>query len=617
MCGLTGYAGPAPLVSVERLAVMRDVLAHRGPDDAGLWVGAGGGLSVGLAHRRLAVVDLDPRGRQPLWHGEIGVVFNGEIYNHRALRAELEAEGVVFGTETDTEVIPAAYRRWGLGFVERLQGMWALALWDGERLVLARDRVGIKPLFVAEVGGGVVFGSEIKAVMASGRVAGGVDGVDVQALHDYLGLGYVPGPRTMLRGVRQVEPGSVWVCTARGVERRRWWRPRFVGRAAKRSLAATAAEVRARLVEAVEARLMADVPLGVFLSGGLDSTAVLWAMRELGAEREAFTIRFDEAGFDESAVAGRVARALGARHRVETVRADPAAVVEALAPAMDQPFADSSAIAVWYLCRLARRSVTVALGGDGGDEVFAGYRTHFAWWLAKRWRGLPAGARAGVARAVERLPVGHGKVSFDLKARAFVAAASRPAVAAHAAFKTWLSEDMRRALVRSDEAVEATGRVFEAAAVGVGLDAVLAADLGVYLPDDILVKLDRMSMLHGLEARVPLLDHRLVEAAGRWPAGHKLRWPVSKVALRAALVGRVPAEVLGRRKAGFNVPMARWLVGPLAPLVEAMASSAAVEALVDRRVVRRLIAEHEARHRDHSRALWALVCLMLFLDRQP
>lgn len=611
MCGFVGYVGAGAAVSAERLVAMRETLRHRGPDDAGVWVGSEGGIEVGLAHRRLAVVDLDARGRQPLRHGTARVVFNGEIYNYRALRHELMAAGVDFGTETDTEVIPALYERIGHGLLERLRGIFAFAVWDGRRLLLARDRLGVKPLFVAERGDGLLFASEPKALVASGLVD---CGVDVQALHDYLGLCYVPGPRTLLRGVRQLPAGHALVWEAGKVVEWRWWRPVFGVGGRAPSLRAAAEETRALVREAVSEQLMGDVPVGVFLSGGLDSTAVLWGMREAGVARRAFTIRFAEEGFDESEVAARVARALGAEHHIETVEPDPVAVVDAMAPAMDQPLGDSSAIALWYLCRMARRQVTVALGGDGGDEVFAGYRTHVAWWLARHWRRLPAGLRAGVSAAVARLPVGHGKVSFDLQARAFTAGAGQTAVAAHAAYKMFLSEEVRRELVVGDgAAIEPTVRLFEGIARGESLDDILACDLGIYLPDDILVKLDRMSMLHGLEARVPLLDHRLVEAAGRWPVGHKLRGPVTKVALRAALLGRVPAEVVGRRKAGFNVPMARWLVGPLGGLLDELMASQGVGGLLDGKGVARLVGEHRARVRDHSRSLWAMVCLLLFL----
>lgn len=625
MCGIVGYVGPEPPVTAERLAAMRDTLAHRGPDDRGLWRDRAPGCAVGLAHRRLAIVDLAPTAAQPMARHGVHVVFNGEIYGHRALRATLGLTDTP--SESDTEVIPALYRARGPAAVEALDGMFAFALWDpGERrLLLARDRLGIKPLFYAErPDGALLFASEIKALLASGAVD---TAIDPQALHDYLGLTYVPGPRTLLRGVRQLPPGHTLTWRDGRTTLRRYWRPTLhsatspAGARPAPTVRAAAAAVRAELVRAVGDRLMGDVPVGVFLSGGIDSAAILWALREAGARRPAFTVRFEDADFDESPRAAATARALGAEHHVETVRPDPAMVVDALAPAMDQPLADSSAIPLWYLCRAARRQVTVALGGDGGDEVFAGYRTHFAWALARVWRRMPRAVRAAATGLVGRLPVRHGKVGFDLKARAFVDAASRPAIEAHYRFKQFLGEDLRRALIRDPAPLAPTLRLFEAAArapgAGGGLDAVLACDLALYLPDDILVKADRMSMLHGLELRTPLLDHRLVERVCGWPAGHKLRWPITKYVLRHALWGRVPRAVLVGRKAGFNVPMARWLNGPLAPLLDELLAPRRVAATgwLDPAPVQRLIAEHRGRHVDRSRPLWALLCLMLF-ERQ-
>ncbi len=621
MCGLAGYVGPTAPVDRARLAAMGATLAHRGPDGEGLWTAAADDVAVGLAHRRLAIVDGSPAGAQPMHRGGLSLVFNGEIYGHDALRAGLRAAWPHFEGRSDTEIIPALYAERGLDLLADLDGMFAFALYDptARRLLLARDRLGIKPLFYAQrPDGGLLFASEIKALLAAGVVD---TAIDHQALHDYLGLTYVPGPRTLYRGIRQLPPGHGLEWRAGRVRIWRYWRARLASAVAEPgpipSLRAAADVLRPALVEAVSARLMADVPLGVFLSGGVDSAAILWALREVGARRPAFTVRFEDADYDESVQAAATARALGAEHHVETVRPDPAAIVDALTPMMDQPFADSSAIPLWSLCRVARKQVTVALGGDGGDELFAGYRTHFAWALGKAWRRLPTPLRALAPRLVDRLPVSHGKVSFDLKARAFVAAAERPAVEAHYRFKQFMAEDLRRSLVPAASEIEPTLRLFEAAAAapgaGTGLDALLACDRAIYLPDDILVKADRVGMLHGLEIRVPLLDHRLVERVDRWPAGHKLRWPVTKVVLKAALAGRVPAGVLTRRKAGFNVPMARWLNGPLAPLVHDLLDPAAIRAdgLLDPRPVRRLIAEHRGRHADHSRPLWTLLCLML------
>lgn len=624
MCGLVGYVGPTPPVSAERLATMRDTLAHRGPDDADQYISSSEGACVGLAHRRLSIIDTRTVGRQPMERDGLRIVFNGEIYGFRTLRASLEAEGHRFTTRTDTEVILAAYQARGLDCLELLDGMFAFALWDPSkrRLLLARDRLGIKPLVVAEVGQSLLFASEIKALLASGVVD---DGIDLQAHHDFLGLTYVPGPRTMLRGIRKLPPAHALVWEDGRTRQWRYWGQ--VLHSARPTpprplpLAEAAIQVRTALKEAVQSQLVADVPLGLFLSGGLDSTAVLAAMAEAGPVK-AFTIRFEEAGFDESPAAARAAKHYGAEHHIETVRPDPAAFIEALTEVQDEPFADSSAIPVWYVSRLARRHVTVALGGDGGDELFAGYRTHLAWRLRTIYQRLPGPLRRQLIPAlVSRLPVSHGKVSFDLKARQFVAAAGGDDAAAHYGYKEFLSESTRLELTNSPTELEPTVRLFQAAftehAFRHGLDAVLHSDFALYLPDDILAKVDRMTMQVSLEARVPLLDHRLVELAASLPADYKLRGLTTKAVLRAALRGWIPAPLLARRKAGFNVPISAWLAGPMNALLRDMLSPSRVKALGLWRPesIERLITEHERRQRDHGRALWSLLCFMLFNQR--
>ena len=627
MCGLVGYVGPAPLVDAVRLAHMRDTLRHRGPDDAGLHVERGAGYAVGLGHRRLAVLDPRPAGRQPMsGPGGLQLVFNGEIYNFKALRAELAAAGHTFSTGTDTEVLLALYRAHGVDMLPLLNGMFAFALWDAprRRLLLARDRFGIKPLYVADLGPrvGLLFASEPRALMASGRVD---DAIDLQAHHDYLALNYVPGGRSILRGVRKLKPAHALCWQDGALDELRYWKQTFHSEAPTRppDFVAAAAQTRERVLDAVRRRLVSDVPVGMFLSGGLDSTAVLMAMSELGsAPVKAFTIRFDEPGFDESPHARRAAAHFRADHHLETVRPEPDTFLGPLIETMDEPFADSSAIPLWYLARLARRHVTVALGGDGGDEVFAGYQTHLAWQLSQAWRWLPARVRERWApHLVARLPVSHGKVPLSLKARAFVAAASLEAPQAHYRYKEFLSEDARRALWATPTDVRPTVRLFEAAfarrPAARGLDAVLHSDFEVYLPDDILVKVDRMSMSHGLEARVPFLDHELVQHAAALPARYKLRGLTTKAVLRRALLGHAPAELLRRRKSGFNVPMAAWLAGPLRTLARDMLAPARVQrlGLWAPEVVTRMLVEHEARQRDHSRSLWALLCFSLFNDR--
>ncbi|MCA9537503.1 MAG: asparagine synthase (glutamine-hydrolyzing) [Myxococcales bacterium] len=622
MCGLVGYAALTPPFDAERLVRMRDALRHRGPDDAGRYVDAGEGYAVGLGHRRLAVIDPRPHGRQPMVdaRGETFLVFNGEIYGFQALRQRLEALGHAFATGTDTEVLLAAFAQWDVEVLSQLDGMFAFAIWHApsRRLFLARDRLGIKPMFLAERGGALLFASEIKALLASDAID---DGIDLQAHHDYLDLTYTPGPRTMLRGVRHLPPGHALVWQAGRTQTWRYWQPSMVPKPSAPSFGEAAEQMREGLRAAVQRRLVADVPLGLFLSGGIDSTAVLWAMAERGPV-QAFTIRFAEATYDESAVAARVAAHFGATHHIETVRPTPDEFIAPLTEMLDQPFADSSVIPLWYLARLARSRVTVALGGDGGDEVFAGYRTHLAWQLARGWRRLPAVIRQKLAPAVvSRLPVSHAKVAFDLKARAFIGAASLPEAAAHHAFKSFLSEAARHDLQARPVDIEPTVRLFERAfaapEAGAGLDAVLACDQAMYLPDDILTKVDRATMAHGLEGRVPFLDHTLVEAANALPWHYKLRGLTTKAVLRRALRGRVPAEVLRRRKAGFNVPMAQWLLGPLRPLLDERLAEDRVRALGLWRpeAVAALRAEHAARKADHSRPLWALLCFMLFNDR--
>jgi len=627
VCGFVGYVGTQAPVTRQRLVHMRDTLSHRGPDDAGVYISKRR-VAVGLGHRRLSIIDTRRVGRQPMASpsGKTCIAYNGEFYGYQSHRARLASGGYPFQTQTDTEVILALYEERGLSFLDDLDGMFAFALWDdaSERLILARDRLGIKPLFFSQLEDGtLLFGSEIKALLASKCVD---DAVDIQAHYDYLALNYVPGPRTMVRGIRSLEPGQTLVWERGQIKIRRYWSQTFASElpaTPQQTFAQAQASVLGGLYEAVEQRMISDVPLGMFLSGGVDSTAVLMGMaRYSDAPIKAFTIRFDQATYDESSHARIAAKAFGADHFIETVNPDPDTFLSPLIETLDQPYADSSAIPLWYLCRLARQHVTVALGGDGGDELFAGYRTHFAWRLAKLWRRLPDWLRDDlIPGLIHRLPVSHSKVSFDLKAKAFVSAASNPAIEAHYRFKEFMSPDARASLIQSDAELEPTVRLFEAAVEHMedasSLDAILAADFQVYLPDDILVKVDRMSMAHSLEARVPFLDHGLVEATARMPAEYKLRKMESKSVLKRALKGRVPKTLLARKKAGFNVPMATWLLGPLHELMKDTLSPDSVKhvGLWNPEQVTSLIEEHTARHRDHSRTLWALICFMLFNER--
>ncbi len=554
------------------------------------------------------------------------LVYNGEFYGFQSHRERLLRQGYPFKTRTDTEVILALYEERGIDFLQAVDGMFAIALWDvqRERLILARDRLGIKPLFYATAhDGSLVFGSEIKALLASKMID---DSIDHQALHDYLGLNYVPGPRTMMRGIKSLSPGQVLIYEQGRLELRTYWHQTFASQMVSpyaRDYNEGQIDVIEALQSAVDARMISDVPLGMFLSGGIDSTAILMAMSQSSSRPvDAFTIRFEQDTYDESDHARVAAKHFGARHHVETVNPDPDVFLGPLVETLDQPYADSSAIPLWYLCRMASQHVTVALGGDGGDELFAGYRTHLAWRLAKVWRLLPRVVRDRlIPSVVQRLPVSHKKVSFDLKAKAFTAAAARPAIDAHYQFKEFMSEDARHALAESETTLEPTVRLFRVAAESFSdpttLDAMLAADFSIYLPDDILVKVDRMSMAHSLEARVPFLDHNFVQEVAAMPTTFKLRGLRTKAILKDALRERVPDQLLKRSKAGFNVPMASWLLGPLSGLLKDLLAPETIKrvGLWSPAKVLKLIEEHETMERDHSRTLWAMVCFMLFNER--
>lgn len=628
MCGIAGelrttVGEPA---SLERVRAMCAVMRHRGPDDQGVF--EDGEVAFGM--RRLAIVDVGG-GRQPLGNedGTVQVVCNGEIYNAPALAAELAARGHRLRTRSDVEVIAHLYEDFGVEAARRLEGMFAFALWDTRRrrLVLGRDRVGIKPLYVAETGEGLLWGSEAKCL-----IAGGLEPrLDRQVLHDYLTLGYVPGPASIFAGVRQLEPAHVLVAELRRgrratVSRTPYWS--LEGHVVSepddpRTEAEWAERLRATLRDAVRSHLMSDVPLGVFLSGGIDSSSIVAFMHELGvAPIRTFSIGFEEKSFSELPLAREVARRFGTEHHELVVRPDAAALLPRLVRHFDEPFADSSAIPVFHVSALARRHVTVVLSGEGGDEVLAGYETYRAWRLASWYARLPpaVGARL-VPAVVERIPVSHAKVSFDYKAKRFVRGAYLPPAAGHLWWKTVLSEEAKAAIYAEPVATSLapTVRLFEslyARADGTPLDRLQFVDTALYLPGDILVKVDRMSMAHSLEARVPFLDRSVVELTRRIPPRLRMRGLTTKYLLRQAMRGRLPDGVLRGKKRGFNVPMPAWLAGDLHDFTRDILSRSRLlrQGLFDPVAVQRLVDEHVARRVDHSRAIWTLLVLSVWQD---
>ena len=622
MCGICGqlnFEAGRP-VSSEQLARMNETLVHRGPDEDGFYEKA----PVGLAMRRLSIIDLST-GRQPIHNedGTVWVVYNGEIYNFRELRTELEEKGHRFITNTDTEVIAHLYEERGDEFLTRLNGMFAIALWDEarRRLLLARDRLGVKPLHYYADGERLVFGSEIKAILAADVPRA----MDDEALSQFLALRYIPAPRTIFRGIHKLPPGYLLRAEAGAVKVEPWWDLAPPGNEGSlRTDVELEEELRELLADAVRIRMISDVPLGVFLSGGVDSSAVVAMMaRAASGPVRTFSIGFQEKSYDELRYARMIADKFSTQHEEIRVQPRPLEILPRLAETYDEPFADSSSIPVWYVSQMARASVKVALGGDGGDELFGGYETYAAYQWARAYRRLPRVLTEGLIPAVVRgLPVSDAKISFDYKAKQFVRWACRPPEEAHYGWKVIFDTDERDALLaeglsRGTDPLTLFIERFRRVRGNDTLGGLMGVDTKIYLPDDILVKVDRMSMAHSLEVRTPFLDYRVVEWANRLSSSYKVRGLEKKVIFRRALRGIIPREILDRKKAGFNVPLAAWFRGELRDTLQDVLSPSRVKAqgVFQPEEVRRLIEDHERRRADYSRHLWSLLMFSLWYDR--
>ena len=618
MCGICGIAsleGGAP--DPATLAAMNETMVHRGPDSDGIVVEG----PVGLAARRLSIIDLEG-GDQPLSNesGSVQVVQNGEIYNYRQLRDELAAAGHSFRTASDTEVLAHLYEQEGDGFAERLRGMFAIALWDAERrrLVLARDRFGIKPLYYARGAQALSFASELKALL---RGPGFDREIDFNALEAFLAFNSIPSPLTIFSGARKLPAGHLLVWEGGEIALRRFARPGPVPAAEMRGEPAgvLAAELLDTLRDSVRAHLVADVPVGVLLSGGVDSSALAALAAEESSERvNTFSIGFEEAAFDELARARLVAERYGTEHHELVVRPDAVDLLPELVDAFDEPFADSSAIPTYLVSRLAAGSVKVALSGEGGDELFGGYYTY----VADKLAGYTGPLAAPIRPLVELLPSSSAKASFDYKAKRFVRAARLPPLARHHAWKEVFSEDARAELLangrRGDfNPVGYYGRRYAETEGAESLARMQDVDLGTYLVDDLLVKTDRSSMAHSLEARVPFLDRRVAELALSLPAKHRVRGFSKKRLLRRAVAPLLPREIIRGRKQGFSIPLAAWLRGELEGFARQTLSTEALakQGIFDPATVGRLIDAHVSRREDLSRQLWGLLCFTLWFDR--
>jgi len=625
MCGIAG-ALAFGAADAERSDEQLRCMAHRGPDAEGVFERGSGWVG----QTRLAVIDLQ-RGDPPIANegGTVGAVLNGEIYNYRELRTALRRRGHTLSTDGDTEVIAhLAEELDPVALAGELEGMFALAVWDEPRarLVLARDRFGKKPLYYWHDGRRLVFGSEIKAVLAHPRVP---RELRAQAIPDYLTFGYVPTPDTFFAGIRSVPPGHVLVAEAGGdVRLQRYWAPRWPGADDVSRVGGDrhdqVAELRRLLRAAVERRLIADVPLGAFLSGGIDSSAVVGLMAQASSQPvRTFTIGFeDDEGFDERPFARAVAERHGTDHTEFVVRPDAAALLERLVWHYDQPFGDSSSLPTYLLSELTSGNVTVALSGDGGDELFGGYeRFGAALALARYERVVPRGARIAVRRLAQAArPL--ARAGLPAKARRALLRSDLPAPMGLLAWVSYISAEDRTSLVRSARGpgIEAYQRIWQASAGAHPLDRLLDLNLRTYLLDDLLPKVDRMAMAHGIEVRSPFLDRELAQFAFRLPpaARVRLRDMSLKRILKSAVADLLPDGLLDRPKRGFGIPLDRWFRSDLAPLVDGMlcAPDARVGEHVSRVAVRAMAAAHRRGAADHGHGLWTLLTLETFLRRE-
>ena len=621
MCGIAGIFHVSTPKPVDPLRVTRmcDAMVHRGPDGAGVWTGTG----VGLGHRRLSIIDV-AGSPQPMASsdGKAILSFNGEIYNYRELREELRATGAVFQTDGDSEVILAAWQRWGPACVSHLHGMFAFAVYDTEQrtLFLARDRLGVKPLFYAQLSdGSIAFASELKGLLAHPLLRREVDPL---AIEDYLTWGYVPDHRSILAGVSKLPAGHSLLLRSGGSLPApvQWWDVSFAERR-KGNSADLEAELLHLLRQAVTSRMVADVPLGAFLSGGVDSSSVVALMAENSREPvKTCSIGFDVTALDESDYAARVATLFGTDHRSRRVSPDDFEAVGSLAAMFDEPFADASALPTWRVCQLARESVTVALSGDGADEAFAGYRRHIFQHGEERMRALvPQAIRGPLFGSLGKLYPKADWAPRPLRAKTTLLSLASSGEDGYARALSVIPPELRDTLYSADflklrgdyRAEQPFTELMRRAPARSGIDRAQYADLKFWLPGDILTKVDRTSMAVSLEAREPLLDHRLIEFAAALPESLRLRRGEGKWLLKKTMRRYLPDEILYRQKQGFVTPIAQWFRGPLAGAAREIGSSAALSRTgwFNGPRLTALAQAHISGRSDHSRLLWQLLML--------
>ncbi len=621
MCGIVGIATRGEQPARELVHAMCESILHRGPDGEGIFLAPG----VGLGMRRLAIIDLTT-GDQPVSNssGTVQAVFNGEIYNYRELRQELMAKGHRFRSSGDSEVIPHLYEEYGLDFIARLNGMFAIALWDSRmgRLLLTRDRVGVKPLLYGVRNGSLYFGSELKALLA---VGGTERRIDPLGLDQLLTFEYTASPTTLLRDVHKLPPGG-WLTWTRGeIQRGQFWSVPNSVTPIGGSDAEIAERLRTAVTTAVRRQLVSDVPLGAFLSGGIDSSILVAAMCEVSPDPPlTFSVGFEDATYSELDYARQVARHCGTRHHEEILSSDYLQLLPEVVAQLDQPIADFSVFPTLLVSRMARTRVTVALSGDGGDELFGGYDAYEADRIADRavdW--LPRPGRQLLAGLAGLVPLGHGKRGLANQARRFLEGAALPRAWQHMRWMVFQSTQQRARLYTPgfrELVASQTGTIIERmldTSGGSRLDAQSRCDIRFYLAEDIFPKVDGMSMATSLETRVPYLDNDVLDLALAIPAHMKVRNGIRKYILKKAFTGRLPDAILARGKEGFSMPMKNWLNQQWNGLMHELLCEENLrsEGLFEPRAVARLMSEHESHRHNHSHLLWSLMVFQLWKQR--
>lgn len=626
MCGIAGWANLENKSSQNHseaiLHSMCERMKHRGPDSEGLWTDE----SVALGMRRLSIIDL-ATGDQPVYSEDkqIVVVMNGELYNYKEARADLERRGHKFETKTDTEILPHLYEEYGEAMLEHFSGMFAFALWDKRRqkLLIARDRFGEKPLYYGVFDNQLIFASEPKVLLEHPSVK---KEINSDALRSYLSFDYVPAPASIYKNIYKLPAAHLLVLENGEIRTRRYWNLSFHRNGNTPTIEKAATQLRELLADAVKSQLVADVPLGILLSGGVDSSTVAALATRFSTEKvKTFSIGFEEDSFDESKYARQVAAHLDTEHYEEKLSVEKAAdLISEIGTWLDEPMSDGSLIPTFLLARFVRKHVTVALGGDGGDEIFAGYPMYFAHKVADVYGKIPGVLRnALIEPIVNNLPVSNKNLSFDYKAKRFVAASKYDLVTRHHSFFGSFSIDEQRNLLNRDVLANSSNDIYRDAKellkitdAPTEIERMQFLDLNFYMAEDILTKVDRAAMAVSLEVRAPFLDPRVAQFAASLPLEYKLKGSKGKYILKKAMENLLPKNILHRPKKGFGIPIAEWLKGRLNPLMHDLLAPARLknQGFFDENYVRKLIKEHETNVVSHHKQLWTLLVFQLWFD---